>query len=115
MEQLVDSAYYMGTFMGSKIPVGEINRELQIAQLHLNGLTRQKINTDLIEPVLGKMKEAICHQAEYHYQNGGDMGGVSGFSIDGISVSYTQDSSIKHISETAHLILKTTGLLSRIL
>ena len=115
MEQLVDRAYYTGTFMGSKIPVGEIDRELQIAQLQLNGLTRQRINADLVEPILGKVKEAICYQAEYHYQNGGDMGGVSGFSIEGISVSYTQNASIKHISETAHLILKTTGLLSRIL
>lgn len=115
MEQLVDSAYYTGVFVGTKIPVGEIDRELQIAQLQLNGLTRQRINTDLVEPVLSKVKVAICHQAEYHYQNGGDMGGISGFSIDGISVSYTEGSFIKHISETSHLILKTTGLLSRIL
>lgn len=115
MEQLVSQAYYTDTYKGSLIEVVDLDRYLQMAEIQLNDLTRNKISSDLAPSVLDRVKMAICYQADHHYQNGGDMGNVSGFSVDGISVSYQSGSSVNHISETAHLLIKTTGLLSRIL
>ena len=115
MEQLVTSVYYSGTFKGSMIPAEEQNGMLQIAELQLNDLTRNRIVADLSSTLLEKAKTAICFQADFHYRNGGDMGDVSGFSVDGISVSYQQGASLKHISENARLLLKSAGLISRIL
>ena len=115
MEQLVTSVYYVDTFKGSMIPVGERDSILQIAQLQLNDLTRNRISSDLVSTRLEKAKTAICFQADFHYQNGGDMGNVSGFSVDGLSVSYQQGAALKHISENARLLLKSAGLISRIL
>lgn len=115
MEQLVPSAYYVDTFKGSLIPEGERDSMLQIAELQLNDLTRNCISSDLTSTILEKAKTAICFQADFHYKNGGDMGDVSGFSVDGLSVSYQQGASLKHISENARLLLKSAGLISRIL
>ena len=115
MEQLVTKAYYADTFKGVLIPEGERDSTLQIAELQLNNLTRNRISSDLASTLLEKAKTAICFQADFHYQNGGDMGNVSGFSVDGLSVSYQQGASLKHISENARLILKSAGLISRIL
>jgi hypothetical protein len=115
MDQLVTSAYYAETFKGSLIPEDERDSTLQIAELQLNDLTRNRISSDLASTLLEKAKAAICYQADFHYQNGGDMGNVSGFSVDGLSVSYQQGASLKHISENARLLLKSAGLISRIL
>lgn len=115
MEQLVTSEYYTVTYKGSLIPEVERDSMLQIAQLQLNDLSRNRILPDLAEAVLEKAKTAICFQADFRYRNGGDMGNVAGFSVDGLSVSYQQGASLKHISETAHLLLKSAGLISRIL
>lgn len=115
MEQLVDSAYYTDTYKGSLLKTEDQDRYLQLAEIQLNDMTRNKITSDLTGSILDRVKTAICYQADYHYQNGGDMGNVSGFSVDGISVSYQQGASMGYISETAHLLIKTTGLLSRIL
>ena len=115
VEQLVTNAYYTETFKGVMIPVDERDSTLQIAELQLNDLTRNRISSDLSSTLLEKVKTAICFQADFHYQNGGDMGNVSGFSVDGLSVSYQQGASLKHISENALLLLKSAGLISRIL
>ncbi|MGB7595756.1 MAG: hypothetical protein WBL80_09375 [Erysipelotrichaceae bacterium] len=115
MEQLVTKAYYADTFKGALIPEGERDSTLQIAELQLNDLTRNRIVADLPSTLLEKAKTAICFQADFHYRNGGDMGDVAGFSVDGISVSYQQGASLKHISENARLLLKSAGLISRIL
>ena len=115
MEQLVTSTYYADTFKGTLIPEGERDSTMQIAELQLNDLTRNRISSDLTSTILEKAKTAICFQADFHYQNGGDMGDVSGFSVDGLSVSYQSGASLKHISENARLLLKSIGLISRIL
>lgn len=115
MGQLVSKEFYQETFKGKIIVVDDQDRILQIAELQLNDLTRNKISSDLVDPILTKVKLAICYQADYFYQNGGDMGNVQSFSVDGISVSYQSGGSASKISETAHLLIKTTGLLSRIL
>lgn len=116
MEQLVSNIYYKETYKGTLITLdADIDRHLQMAEIQLNDMTRNKITLDLDEVILDRVKMAICYQADFHYQNGGDFGNVSGFSVDGLSISYQSGSSVKHISETAHLLIKTTGLLSRIL
>ena len=115
MEQLVTSAFYTDTFKGVLIPESERDSMLQIAELQLNDMTRNRISSDLSSTTLEKAKTAICSQADFYYQNGGDMGNVSGFSVDGLSVSYQQGASLKRISENARLLLKSVGLISRIL
>ncbi len=123
MTLYVNKEYYSNTFNGNKLPDEEIEKYLKLAQEKIDSITYNRIVAvgfdNLTEFQKGKIKEAICYQAEYIYTNGynsEDNRDIASYSVLDISVSIDNSNSNKTIaqknnmSEMAYDYVHKTGL-----
>lgn len=127
MTLYVNKKYYSDEFMGVKLPNGEIEKYLKLAQEKIDSITFNRIVAigfdNLTEFQKEKIKEAICYQAEYIFENGYNNENnrdISSYSVLDISVSKDNSGSNKtlaernNMSEIAYDYISKTGLDSKL-
>lgn len=127
MTLYVSEEYYSNEFDGNKIPDNEIEKYLKLAQEKIDSITYNRIVAvgfnNLTNFQQEKIRDAICYQAEYIYENGynnEDNRDVSSYSVLDISVNIDNSNSNKTIaqrksmSEMAYDYVRKTGLDSHI-
>ena len=92
-EPYVDTAYYLNTFRGSMIPDDELQKRLVTASRHIDSLTYNRIVgrgfSNLTEFQQDIIREVICQQAEFEYENADEISTVlSSYSLNGASVQF---------------------------
>ncbi len=126
MTLYVSKEYYQETFKG-KIPEKEIEKNLKLAQNKINRITFNRIVgigfENLTEFQQEKVRESICYQADYIFDNGynnEDNSDISSYSVLDISVNVqTKDNNSKTqaelecMSELAYDAIVQTGLTQR--
>lgn len=123
MTLYVNEEYYSNEFDGNELPDEEIVKYLKLAQEKIDSITFNRIVAlgfdNLTEFQKEKIKEAICYQAEYIYENGYNNENnrdISSYSVLDISVSKDNSSGNKtiaqrnNISEIAYDYIHKTGL-----
>lgn len=123
MTLYVNEKYYSDEFSGVKLPDNEIEKYLKLAQEKIDSITFNRIVAigfdNLTEFQKEKIKEAICYQAEYIFENGYNNENnrdISSYSVLDISVSKDNSNSNKTIaqkenmSEIAYDCIHKTGL-----
>lgn len=123
MTLYVDKKYYSDEFKGNEVPIDEIEEYLRLAQEKIDSITFNRIVAigfnNLTKFQQEKIRDAICYQAEYIYENGynnEDNRDVSSYSVLDISVSVDNSNSNKTIaqrknmSEMAYDYVHKTGL-----
>ena len=127
MTLYVSKEYYQKNFEGNKIPDKEIEKNLKLAQNKIDRITFNRIVSigfeNLTKFQQEKVKESICYQADYIFENGyndEDNSDISSYSVLDISVSVqTKDNSSKTkaelecMSELAYDAIVQTGLMQR--
>lgn len=127
MTLYVNEEYYLNEFDGNVLPDKEIRKYLNLAQEKIDSITFNRIVAlgfdNLTEFQKEKIKEAICYQAEYIYENGYNNENnrdISSYSVLDISVSVDNSNSNKTIaqknnmSEMAYDYIHKTGLDSKL-
>lgn len=127
MTLYVNEKYYSDEFSGVKLPDNEIEKYLKLAQEKIDSITFNRIVAigfdNLTEFQKEKIKEAICYQAEYIFENGYNNENnrdISSYSVLDISVSKDNSNSNKTIaqkenmSEIAYDYINKTGLDSKL-
>jgi hypothetical protein len=127
MTLYVNKKYYSDEFMGVKLPNDEIEKYLKLAQEKIDSITFNRIVAigfdNLTEFQKEKIKEAICYQAEYIFENGYNNENnrdISSYSVLDISVSKDNSGSNKtlaernNMSEIAYDYISKTGLDSKL-
>lgn len=127
MTLYVNKKYYSDEFMGAKLPNDEIEKYLKLAQEKIDSITFNRIVAigfdNLTEFQKEKIKEAICYQAEYIFENGYNNENnrdISSYSVLDISVSKDNSGSNKtlaernNMSEIAYDYISKTGLDSKL-
>lgn len=127
MTLYVNKKYYSDEFMGVKLPNDEIEKYLKLAQEKIDSITFNRIVAigfdNLTEFQKEKIKEAICYQAEYIFENGYNNENnrdISSYSVLDISVSKDNSGSNKtlaernNMSEIAYDYISETGLDSKL-
>lgn len=127
MTLYVNEKYYSDEFMGVKLPNDEIEKYLKLAQEKIDSITFNRIVAigfdNLTDFQKEKIKEAICYQAEYIFENGynnENNRNISSYSVLDISVSKDNSGSNKtlaernNMSETAYDYINKTGLDSKL-
>ena len=126
MTLYVSKEYYLKYFR-EVIPEEEIEKYLELAQEKINSITFNRIVgigfDNLTEFQKEKISKAICHQANYIFNNGfnnEDNSDISSYSVLDISVSVqSKDNNsktkaeIENMSEVAYTLIHQTGLDSR--
>lgn len=123
MTLYVSEKYYSDEFNGVKLPDDETEKYLKLAQEKIDSITFNRIVAigfdNLTEFQKEKIKEAICYQAEYIFENGYNNENnrdISSYSVLDISVSKDNSNSNKTIaqkenmSEIAYDYIHDTGL-----
>lgn len=123
MTLYVDKKYYSDEFKGNEVPIDEIEKYLRLAQEKIDSITLNRIVAigfnNLTKFQQEKIRDAICYQAEYIYENGynnEDNRDASSYSVLDISVSVDNSNSNKTIaqrknmSEMAYDYVHKTGL-----
>jgi hypothetical protein len=123
MTLYVDKKYYSDEFKGNEVPIDEIEEYLRLAQEKIDSITFNRIVAigfnNLTKFQQEKIRDAICYQAEYIYENGynnEDNRDASSYSVLDISVSVDNSNSNKTIaqrknmSEMAYDYVHKTGL-----
>lgn len=127
MTLYVNKKYYSDEFMGVKLPNDEIEKYLKLAQEKIDSITFNRIVAigfdNLTDFQKEKIKEAICYQAEYIFENGYNNENnrdISSYSVLDISVSKDNSGSNKtlaernNMSEMAYDYINKTGLDSKL-
>ena len=127
MTLYVNKKYYSDEFMGVKLPNDEMEKYLKLAQEKIDSITFNRIVAigfdNLTEFQKEKIKEAICYQAEYIFENGYNNENnrdISSYSVLDISVSKDNSGSNKtlaernNMSEIAYDYISKTGLDSKL-
>lgn len=127
MTLYVDKKYYSDEFKGNEVPIDEIEKYLRLAQEKIDSITFNRIVAigfnNLTKFQQEKIRDAICYQAEYIYENGynnEDNRDASSYSVLDISVSVDNSNSNKTIaqrknmSEMAYDYVHKTGLDSKL-
>lgn len=127
MTLYVDKKYYSDEFKGNEVPIDEIEKYLKLAQEKIDSITFNRIVAigfnNLTKFQQEKIRDAICYQAEYIYENGynnEDNRDASSYSVLDISVSVDNSNSNKTIaqrknmSEMAYDYVHKTGLDSKL-
>lgn len=127
MTLYVNEKYYSNEFMGVKLPNDEIEKYLKLAQEKIDSITFNRIVAigfdNLTDFQKEKIKEAICYQAEYIFENGYNNENnrdISSYSVLDISVSKDNSGSNKtlaernNMSEMAYDYINKTGLDSKL-
>lgn len=123
MTLYVNEEYYLNEFDGNALPDEKIKKYLKLAQEKIDSITFNRIAAlgfdNLTEFQKGKIKEAICYQAEYIYENGyndENNRDISSYSVLDISVNKDNSNSgktiaqRKNMSEIAYDYIHKTGL-----
>lgn len=92
---------------------------LELASSKIDELTYNRIVaaglTNLTTFQQGKIQEATLLQAQYYDDYGTDPGALSSFSVSGLSMSLGGNSAVPSgVSPGAFMLLKQTGLMSRV-
>jgi len=110
----VDYKFYTGTFHG-KVSEADFTRLKVYASAYLDERTMGRINDDLPEETVQKVKLALCALVDAYHQN--EKGGtVAAETNDGVSVTYavgTAKSESRRLYDALALFLGPTGLLYR--
>lgn len=127
MTLYVDKKYYSDEFKGNEVPIDEIEKYLRLAQEKIDSITFNRIVAigfnNLTKFQQEKIRDAICYQAEYIYENGynnEDNRDASSYSVLDISISVDNSYSNKTIaqrknmSEMAYDYVHKTGLDSKL-
>ena len=127
MTLYVSKEYYQKNFEGNKIPDKEIEKILKLAQNKIDRITFNRIVgigfDNLTDFQKEKVRDAICYQANYIFENGynnENNSDISSYSVLDISVSVqTKDDNSKtkaeleYMSELAYDAIVQTGLMQR--
>lgn len=121
MSQYVTSEYYKSSFNGTTIPESELDKYLRIASEKIDTLTFNRIVylgfDNLTEFQKNHIKDAICYQAEYSYENGVEPSNLKSYSVLDISVTLDDKKTVSGkygASEVAYDLLEKTGLMCRV-
>ena len=87
-------SYYLDTYEGILIPEDEIEKALKQASRHVDSLTYNRIVgrgfLNLAEFQQEIIREVICRQAEFEYENADEISSVlSSYSINGVSAQFS--------------------------
>lgn len=96
-EPYADIEYYVSTYQGTSIPNDDIKKYLKQASRHIDSLTYNRIVSrgfSNLTPFQDEIiKEAVCMQAEFEYQNKDVFDMVlSGYSINGVNMQFSGES-----------------------
>ena len=121
MSQYADAEYYKSSFRGTTIPENELEKYLKIASEKIDTLTFNRIEylgyANLTAFQQGKIKDAVCYQAEYIFENGVEPSNLSSYGVLDISVSISEKKTVASqngASEMAYDLLEKTGLMCRV-
>lgn len=123
-EPYVDTAYYFEMFKGSMIPEDELQKRLVTASRHIDSLTYNRIVgrgfSDLTEFQQDIIREVICQQAEFEYENADEISTVlSSYSLNGASVQFGSSWNVYTdkgvaMQRDVYALLSQTGLCCRL-
>lgn len=123
-EPYVDTAYYLNTFKGSMIPDDELQKRLVTASRHIDSLTYNRIVgrgfSDLTEFQQDIIREVVCQQAEFEYENADEISTVlSSYSLNGASVQFGSSWNVYTdkgvaMQRDVYALLSQTGLCCRL-
>lgn len=85
--------YYKSEYGGTSIPETELRKYLKTASRHIDSLTYNRIVgrgiSSLTEFQQEIIKETVCRQAEFEYENADEISSVlSSYSINGVSAQF---------------------------
>lgn len=116
----VDVDYYVNNFYGVLDVSESLVRNLALAEIKIDELTFNRIHGigfDRLTPFQQeKIKQAVCHQAEYIVENGYDTDEIQSYSVLDITVSVKQIQSAASklgVCPQAYAQLAQTGLMRR--
>lgn len=122
MSQYVDSSYYYDIYQG-EMPGEYFNKKIKEASEKIDEVTFNRIVrigfNNLTDFQKEKVKEAVCAQADYIYENGydNDEGDISSYSVLDITVNEKDNSDLEAykqgMSSYAYSQIKKTGLTCR--
>lgn len=92
-EPYVTPEYYLDTYQGRIVPGEHIDKMLRQASRHIDSLTYNRIVGRGIDDLSGfqqqLVREVICMQAEFEYENEDEINSVlSSYSINGVSAQF---------------------------
>lgn len=111
----VDVDYYTSVYKG-KIPADEAEKIIQKSCNKIDYVTFNRIVSKGFENLTlfqqQKIKDAVCYQADYIYENGNSNTSISSYNVLDVSVNYKEtDSSRLDLSTDTYINLKQTGLM----
>ena len=85
--------YYLDKYQGDIIPEEQLEKALKQASRHIDSLTYNRIVgrgfSDLTEFQQEVIKEVVCMQADFEYENADEINSVlSSYSINGVSMNF---------------------------
>lgn len=118
-----DKEYYAKIYGGSMIPEDEIERALDIASMHIDSLTYNRIVgrgfSGLTEFQQNMVRRVCCMQAEFEYENAALIQSVlDSYSLNGASMSFGSNWKVTTAAGVAmrrdvYAMLCQTGLCDR--
>ena len=118
-----DKEYYAKIYGGSMIPEDEIERALDIASMHIDSLTYNRIVgrgfSGLTEFQQNMVRRVCCMQAEFEYENAALIQSVlDSYSLNGVSMSFGSNWKVTTAAGVAmrrdvYAMLCPTGLCDR--
>lgn len=118
-----DKEYYAKIYGGSMIPEDEIERALDIASMHIDSLTYNRIVgrgfSRLTEFQQNMVRRVCCMQAEFEYENAALIQSVlDSYSLNGASMSFGSNWKVTTTAGVAmrrdvYAMLCQTGLCDR--
>ena len=118
-----DKEYYAKIYGGSMIPEDEIERALDIASMHIDSLTYNRIVgrgfSGLTEFQQNMVRRVCCMQAEFEYENAALIQSVlDSYSLNGVSMSFGSNWKVTTAAGVAmrrdvYALLCQTGLCDR--
>ena len=123
-EPYADSDYYRNEYHGTQLPDGDVERRLITASHHIDSLTYNRIIgrgfSNLTEFQRGIIKEVVCQQADFEYENSDMIDTVlSGYSLNGASVQFGSSWNVYTdkgvaMKKDVYAMLSQTGLCCRL-
>ena len=121
MSQYVDSSYYYDVYGGELIPPEYFDKKIKEASEKIDEVTFNRIVkigfNNLTDFQKEKVKESVCAQADYIYENGyGSDGDIASYSVLDITITEKNSDSEANklnMSSYAYDQIKKTGLTCR--
>lgn len=120
-----DSAYYINIYGGTVIPGDLIEKHLKLASRHIDSLTYNRIVgrgfSDLTEFQQEVIREAVCQQAEFEYENADEINTIlTSYSINGVSAQFGSSWNVYTdkgvaMKRDVYALLSQTGLCCRLM